>query len=269
MLRELGKRYFGVVFATLVALFLTTEVVQTIVPSLQAAAVAQEEEGGAAAAPEAEKPKQAPESMLSWVFNALGWTYTIAFLAISFAFVALLIMNLLSVRRDAFVPQHLIDAFEANCNEKKYQEAYELAKTDESFLGQMLSAGLARLQQGYSQAIEGMQEVGEEENMKLEHRLSYIAMIGTIAPMVGLLGTVDGMIRSFQVIAVPGSNPKPWELAAGISTALVTTLVGLLLAIPAILAFNIIKNRIARLVLETGIVGENLMSRFENVAPKK
>src|SRR6188768_3486559 len=220
MLRELGKRYFGVVFATLVALFLTTEVVQTIVPSLQAAAVAQEEDGAAAepapadAAPaDAAAPKQAPESMLAWTFKSLGWRYTIAFLAISFAFVALLIMNLLSVRRDAFVPQHLVDAFEAHCNEKKYQEAYELAKNDESFLGQMLSAGLARLQQGYSQAIEGMQEVGEEENMKLEHRLSYIAMIGTIAPMVGLLGTVDGMIMSFNVIANSETSPKPSELA--------------------------------------------------------
>ena len=277
MLRELGKRYFGVVFATLVALFLATEVVRTIVPSLQATAIAQEEEGGAepADAPAADPattdtatppPKQ---NMLMWTFNALGWRYTISFLGISFAFVALVIMNLLSLRRDAFVPQHLVDSFEALCNEKKYQEAYELAKTDESFLGQMLSSGLARLQQGYAQAVEGMQEVGEEENMKLEHRLSYIAMIGTLAPMVGLLGTVDGMIMSFNVIATSPTTPKPSQLAFGISTALVTTLVGLLIAIPAIAFFNIMKNRIARLVLETGIVGENLMSRFENVAPKK
>jgi biopolymer transport protein ExbB len=210
MLRELARKHKGVFFMTLVALFLATEVVRTIVPSLQATAVAQDEEGGDEAPAETStteetKPKQAPESMLAWTFKSLGWRYTIAFLGISFAFVALLIMNLLSVRRDAFVPQHLVDAFEAHCNEKKYQEAYELAKTDESFLGQMLSAGLARLQQGYAQAIEGMQEVGEEENMKLEHRLSYIAMVGTIAPMVGLLGTVDGMIMSFQKIAVPGS----------------------------------------------------------------
>lgn len=273
MLREIARKHWGVLLGTLIALCMATEVVQTIAPSLQSTAVAQEEDAAAETtepAPAAQGTTPPPkESMLAWTFKSLGWRYTIAFLGISFAFVALLIMNLLSVRRDAFVPQHLVDAFEANCNEKKYQEAYELAKSDESFLGQMLSAGLARLQQGYAQAIEGMQEVGEEENMKLEHRLSYIAMVGTIAPMVGLLGTVDGMIMSFQKIAVPGSSPKPWELAEGISTALVTTLIGLLLAIPAILAFNIMKNRVARLVLETGIIGENLMSRFENVAPKK
>jgi len=268
MLRELGMKYFGVILVTLVALFLTTEVVQTVVPSLQATAVAQDEEAADEGAAE-QKPAKKQESMLMWTFNALGWRYTISFLAISFAFVALVIMNILSVRRDAFVPQHLVDAFEAHCNEKKYQEAYELAKSDESFLGQMLSAGLARLQQGYAQAVEAMQEVGEEENMKLEHRLSYIAMIGTIAPMVGLLGTVDGMIMSFNVIANSETSPKPSELAFGISTALVTTLVGLLIAIPAIAFFNITKNLIARRVLETGIVSENLMGRFENVAPKK
>jgi hypothetical protein len=64
--------------------------------------------------------------------------------------------------------------------------------------------------------------VGEEENMKLEHRLSYVALIGTIAPMVGLLGTVDGMIISFSVIANSATQPKPSELAQGIATALVS-----------------------------------------------
>lgn len=261
MLRELGKKHYLAIMTMLFAMFVASEAVQSIVPSLQSVALAQE---GAATT----TTPAPPQNLLAWTYNALGPLYTIVFLGISFALVALLIMNMLSVRRDSFVPQHLIDGFEAHCNEKRYQEAYEMAKADESFLGQMLSAGLARLQQGYSQAIEAMQEVGEEENMKLEHRLSYVAMIGTLAPMVGLLGTVHGMIIAFNTIANAVGTPKPSELATGISTALVTTLAGLLLAIPAIAAFNIIKNRIARLVLETGIVGENLMSRFENVGKK-
>ncbi len=113
-----------------------------------------------------------------------------------------------------------------------------------------------------------MQEVGEEETMKLEQRLSYIALIGNLAPMVGLLGTVDGMIRSFQVIANGGATPKPSELAGGISTALFTTLVGLLIAIPAIAAYNILRNRLFRLLLEVGMLSENLMSRFEDFQPQ-
>jgi biopolymer transport protein ExbB len=115
-----------------------------------------------------------------------------------------------------------------------------------------------------------MQEVGEEENMQLEHRLSYLALIGTISPMFGLLGTVDGMVQAFAVIAHSTVTPKPAELAQGIMTALVTTLVGLWLAIPAICAFNILRNRVNRLVLEVGIVSENLMRRFQTpIAPPK
>jgi biopolymer transport protein ExbB len=207
-------------------------------------------------------------TLLQWLFKALGWLYTIVFLILSFVFVALVIMNVLSARQAQICPPELIEGFESRLDEKKYQEAYELAKADESFLGNVLSAGLGKLQSGYEHAIEAMQEVGEEENMKLDHRLSYIALIASISPMVGLFGTVDGMIRSFWVIATSGGTPKPSLLAEGVSTALLTTLIGLAIAIPAIAVYNILRNRVQRLVLEVGITSENLMSRFENVGKK-
>lgn len=227
--------------------------------------------GQAAPAPAAGDNQQAPKappSLLAWTIESLGPLYTVVFLFMSIALVALFVMNLLAARRDTLVPQELIDGFEEKLNEKKFQEAYDVARGDESVLGQVLSAGLAKLSKGYDKAIEGMQEVGEEESMKLEHRLGYMALIGNLAPMVGLLGTVQGMISSFQVIALGGSTPKPSELAAGISTALFTTLVGLLIAIPAIAAYNILRNRVARLLLEVGVTSENLMSRFEDFNPQ-
>jgi len=226
--------------------------------------------------PEGEAAAPKSQSQLAWMFQALGLFYTITFLGISFTFVALLVMNILAIRRENVVPMALIDGFEEHLNEKRYQEAYEMAKNDESFLGQVLSAGLAKLSGGYEQAVQAMEEVGSEENMKLEHRLSYIALIGSIAPMVGLLGTVDGMIASFSVIANSPTAPKPSELAAGIATALFTTLVGLWIAIPAVTAYNLIKCRLARLMLEVGVLSEGLMGRFSTVgsagaaaAPKK
>ena len=128
----------------------------------------------------------------------------------------------------------------------------------------MLSAGLGKVSTGYNEAIEAMQEVGEEENMRLEHRLSYLALIGTLSPMIGLLGTVSGMIDSFKLIANTATGaPDPQALAQGISTALFTTFVGLSLAIPALAAYNLLRNRVSRLVLEVGIVSEGLMSRFQ------
>ena len=205
------------------------------------------------------------KNALQWLFEALGLLYIFVFLILSFILVALFVMNILSARRDNICPQPLIDGFEANLDEKKYQEAYEMAKADESFLGNVLSAGLAKLSTGYPQAIEAMQEVGEEENMKLQHRLSYLALIGTVAPMLGLMGTVQGMIASFDKIASSAVSPKPSELAEGISTALFTTLIGLGIAVPAMVLYSILKNRIQRLVLEIGMVSEGLMSRFAAV----
>jgi biopolymer transport protein ExbB len=222
-------------------------------------------EGDAEGGDETTEEGDQGKTYLSWMFEALGLSYMIIFLSLSFTFVALFVMNYLTARQETVCPLTLIEDFEVHLDGKEYQEAYELAKNDESFLGNVLSAGLEKLQAGYSQAIEAMQEVGEEENMKLEHRLSYMALIGTISPMVGLFGTVHGMIASFQVIANSASTPKPSELAAGISTALFTTLVGLAIAIPAIAAYNILKNKVATLVLQVGITSEGLMSRFENV----
>jgi biopolymer transport protein ExbB len=211
-----------------------------------------------------EEKKKKDRSYLQWIQDALGWQYSIVFLLISLTFVALLVMNLLHSRRESVCPLVLVEGFESHLEQGQFQEAYELANNDESFLGQVLSAGLAKVSTGgYPQALEAMQEVGEEETMKLEHRLSYMALIGTISPMVGLFGTVHGMIDSFTVIAIAGSSPDASKLANGISTALFTTLVGLFIAIPAIVAFNILKNKVARLVLEVGVTGEGLMSRFQ------
>lgn len=246
-------------------------------PDQQVVAQEEGEEAGEAESPPAEQqtttdqpepPKE--KSVLAWMWEALGPMYMLVFLGLSFTLVALFVMNVLTARRENVCPTVLIDGFEECLTQEQYQEAYDLARSDESFLGQVLSAGLAKLSSGYSQALEAMQEVGEEESMKLDHRLSYMALIGTISPMVGLFGTVHGMIRSFSTIAIAGSTPKASELAKGISTALFTTLVGLAIAIPAIAAYNILKNRTARLVLEVGIVSEGLMrAAMENATKKK
>ncbi|MEE2643266.1 MAG: MotA/TolQ/ExbB proton channel family protein [Planctomycetota bacterium] len=209
------------------------------------------------------------QSVFEWLFEALGTLYITVFLLLSFTFVALFVMNVITARRDSVCPVGLVESFEACLNEKKYQEAYDMAKADESMLGNVLSAGLAKLSSGYAPAIEAMQEVGEEETMKMQHRLSYIALIGTISPMIGLFGTVHGMISSFYTIATAGATPDPADLAGGISRALLTTLIGLAIAIPAIAVFNILRNRVDRLVLEVGVLSEGLMSRFQDNGAKK
>ena len=239
------------------------------------------DEGAAAATPPAAADAATPaaksdaavpvqsRSFLAYIVKACGWFWGPAFLLVSFILVALIMMNLLQVRRDVLLPSQFVEEFEQKLNAKDFQGAYEFARSDESFVGRVLAAGMGRLSRGYEEAVEGMQEAGEDENMALEHRLSYVALIGTIAPMMGLMGTVQGMISSFDVIAQSAVSPKPSQLADGISTALVTTLIGLVLAIPAMVFYGILKNRIQRLVLEIGMVSEGLMGRFATVGKQK
>lgn len=89
------------------------------------------------------------KNVLGWLIESLGWGYIFIFLALSFIFFAFLIMNILAARRDFVCPQILIDGFEAHLDQKQYQEAYELSKADESFLGNVLSSGLAKLSSSY------------------------------------------------------------------------------------------------------------------------
>lgn len=222
------------------------------------------DEGGEETADTDAAPK---ESFLSYAIRASGF-FGLLLLILSFIMVALIMMNTLQVRRDNLMPAGFIDDFEQRLTQKDYQGAYETAKADDSFIARVLAAGLSKLNRGYEEAAEGMQEVGEEENMALEHRLSYLALIGTIAPMLGLMGTVYGMITSFQTIERSKTSPKPSELAGGISTALFTTIEGLAVAIPAMIFYSLLRNRVQRLVLEVGMVSEGLMSRFSTVNKK-
>jgi biopolymer transport protein ExbB len=270
------RALFGVLLAA--GVFAALLACPSLGVTMQSQVVAQEEAAPEAApapapaAPAPAAPAAAPaaqKSYLRWTYDALGWRYTLAFLILSFAFFTLLIMNILQVRRSNICPIQLVEAFEAQVNEKQMQAAYELAKNDPSVLGKCLAAGVEKIQGGIDAGMKAMTEVGEDENMRMEHRLGYMALIGTIAPMVGLLGTVDGMVASFSVIASSTSTPKPSELATGISMALVTTLAGLVIAIPALMVFNLQKNYAMRLMFETGLNGENLLQEFSKLLPGK
>jgi biopolymer transport protein ExbB len=240
----------------------------SVVPTLllPAAAMAQDEEE--AAAEEESEAEPEGESMLVFYYNALGLRYVIVFLALSFGLVALLVMCFLQIRRAVLMPPALSAAFEAHLENKEYQPAYELAKNDDSYLGHVLAAGMGKLQSGYGAAVEAMQEEEGEQAMKLEHKISYVSLVGALAPMFGLLGTVDGMVASFMIIAKSETAPKPSQLAIGISQALITTLIGLWLAIPAIACFAIFKNWLAKLTGDIDVEAMRLMSRFQNMGKK-
>jgi biopolymer transport protein ExbB len=212
-------------------------------------------------------PPQPGRSYLMWIIVASG-PFGACIAIESFVLVALISMNMMAFRRENFLPAALIESFEQKINARDYQGAYETAKANDSYLGKVLTAGMARLSKGQEEAMAGMSEAGDEESMNLDHKMSYIGLIVATAPMLGLLGTVQGMIDSFRVIAESETSPKPKELAEGIMTALVTTMEGLVVAIPAIFAFGLFKNKIGKLQFEVGMVSEGLMGKLFASAKK-
>ncbi len=234
-------------------------------PDLPAAvaadAAAQAEAAEAGDAGDAGDSKKS-DNYLMWMLRSLGWFFSIVFAFLSITMVALVVICIVNLRRSQIVPENLVEDFGKLIDENRFQEAYECAKDDESLLGQALSTGLARMPSGYEKASQAMQDVTQAESMRLEHQLGYLALIGNIAPMIGLFGTVVGMIASFQAIASGGAAPSPQKLAEGIATALFTTEIGLAIALPALAAYDILKNRLARLILEVAVVSESFMGRF-------
>ena len=216
------------------------------------------ESGDAADSGESKKS----DNYLMWMFRSLGWFFSVVFALLSMTMVALIVINIVNLRRSQIVPEALVEDFGKLIDENRFQEAYECAKDNESLLGQALSTGLARMPSGYEKASQAMQDVTQAESMRLEHQLGYLALIGNLAPMNGLFGTVVGMIASFQAIASGGAAPSPQKLAEGIATALFTTELGLAIALPALAAYDILKNRLARFILDVAVVSESFMGRF-------
>ena len=202
----------------------------------------------------------------SWIdayIGAGGWIGYVIVLT-SVVSLALIIEHIVNVKRDKIVPPQLVDEIEALFENEEYQEALELCESEPNFLTNVLSAGLPKMNAGFETMRTAMEDVAEEEAIKLQQKISYLSLIGNIAPMLGLFGTVTGMIKAFNTIAALGSAVSPSDLAGGISQALVTTFLGLFVAIPSMIAYFLFRNRVVRITLEIGAIAEELVERFRN-----
>lgn len=206
----------------------------------------------------AEAPK--PTSMLMWAIQASG-PIGFCLLLLSIYFTALVIRLFMEFRMTEAVPPPLVEKLDVAIKDRKFQEAYDACRDNDSFLARVVRTGVANLPNGRAEAKEAMHNVTEEIVTGMEARISYLAIIGTLGPMIGLVGTIWGMIMSFQVIATTqGAQAKPAEIAEGISTALFITLEGVSLAVPAIYFHALFRNRIAKMAMETTKVAERTIN---------
>jgi biopolymer transport protein ExbB len=191
-----------------------------------------------------------------------GGPIGIVIIILSVVSLALAIEHFVTIRRDKLVPPELIDEVEALFEEEEYQEALELCENEPNFLTNILSAGLPKINAGFEAMEKAMDEVAEEESIKLHQKIGWLSLIGNIAPMMGLFGTVLGMIGAFNEITRLGANVTPKDLSAGISTALITTLFGLFVAMPALFFFFLFRNKVIKVSLEITAIAADLVERF-------
>lgn len=132
----------------------------------------------------------------------------------------------------------------------KILEAVQIAKRSPGPVAAVLAAGIAYHDRSREEIKERLEEVGREELFKMERRLVVLDTIVSVAPLLGLLGTVTGIIRSFQILGAMQGLHSPAQMSAGIAEALLTTAAGLMIAIPTLAVHNWLVNIIERRVAD-------------------
>ena len=185
-----------------------------------------------------------------------------AIIVLSVIALAVVIENFISLKRDKLAPPELIDEIQALFDEEKFQEAMELCEDEPSYFTRVCGAGIAKIGHQFEAMEKSIEEMGDEESIKLHQKIGWLSLIANVAPMMGLLGTVMGMVKAFNEIAASQGQANPADLASGISQALLTTMLGLIVAIPVTAAFAFLRNRLIKTIIETGAIVEDLFERF-------
>ena len=223
--------------------------------------------GVARAADESGGGGKSDEPLVLFMIKALGWIFGPLLLAVSVSLIALVVLLILDLRMSAAIPPGFVDEFTDTVNKRKFKEAFDMARNDPSFLGQVLTAGMSRLQYGLEDAREAAMNTLESIKSDKEQKNNYNAVIATLGPMFGLVGTVYGMIQSFSVLAT-ATQVNPAKLADGISHALVVTLFGVGISVPAIFFNAFFKNRITRVCMDVGHIADDLLTQMYHNSKK-
>jgi biopolymer transport protein ExbB len=203
-----------------------------------------------------------------WIMGGggIGFLFLIPIEIASIATFAFTIEHFVNINRDKLVPPELVVELETLLDEEQYEEAMNLCEASKNYLTSIVGAAIAKVGEGYEAMVDAAGAATDEQNLKLQHKITWLPLLGNVGPLMGLFGTVTGMVMAFTQIAMSTGSPSPQELAMGIFTALVTTVWGLLVAIPATFFTFIFKIRVQKLSFELSAVAMDIVDRFKPVA---
>lgn len=172
----------------------------------------------------------------------------VCILMVSMVMVTLVIQLALQLRNEVLAPAALAASLKSAIDFGNYQEAWRICKANNAYIANVLAGTLERIGRGKDATEIALVERGHREAQVFKTKNSYLSVIGVIAPMIGLLGTVIGMMSAFAVLGSSGVS-DPRKLALSIGEVLMATASGLFLAIPAFIFYYYFRNRIASVVL--------------------
>jgi biopolymer transport protein ExbB len=197
----------------------------------------------------------ASDGMTLWQTIQSGGFVMIVLALLSVTAVTLIVFYFITIKPDNLIPEDFLERSINLIEENRFNEARDICANADNLIADVFEAGLTHMEKEKIIIKEAMEDEGRRRADNLWQRLSYLADIAAISPMVGLLGTVLGMIQAFNVIAFQTGAVKPILLASGISKAMVTTAAGLIIAIPAMIFHSFFKGRI-----------QDVIARLENIS---
>jgi len=185
---------------------------------------------------------------------------------------ALVIYFAMVLRSEQIIPVSLVDQLRSTLQKGDFAAAEKACLARPCALASIaLSAVRHKLRVGSTEIgllRETMEGEGGRQATLIQNQTQYLLDIAIIAPMIGLLGTVMGMLRAFNSVALDMARARPLELAHGVSQALVTTVAGLIVAIPAMVAYAYFRGRTSRLISELEGVSADLAAEMQEHAPR-
>ena len=240
------------------ATYLVVAIIFTFFFTSNIVAQAPSEPAVAAPAPVAvAKTSENSSAMIDFLFKSVtGYVLIGCYLF----FVGLVVWLIIDLRAANFMPADFIERLDGMLTNKQLKEGFELARTEPSPFGKVMTAGMARLSSGLTEARDAADFMLESAKNRKESLLGYMAVLGTLGPLIGLVGTVSGMIDTFSELGT-GTSPNVGNLARGISHALNATLIGIFLSVLAIPVYTFFKNRLSRITIDANLLADDMLTQ--------
>ncbi len=246
------RQYANSKFRLLVLIAMMAAAVVTTTSSF-----AQDTGAGAAAPADRQVTQQAAGGLLQLIIGHVD-AVTVTIVILSIIGLTLIIQGFIKNRASVFMPESTTNQIREMIAARRFKELIDFTERDPSFVSRAINPALKRAP-SFAAMKEAMETAIGEQTAEQFRRIEYLNIIGNLGPLLGLLGTVLGMIYAFQAVATSGGQADVSKLSDGIAVALAHTFMGLFLAVPCLAAFGILRTIVDRLTTRGAMVAEELL----------